>query len=78
MCHHAGLTEGKPLVIMPGPRLKERLKKVIADLGPYPHQAMLLHPKVAVNRQTTVKLVCSFCGDVTQALYRLWSTDVCL
>lgn len=42
VCRHVGLTSGKPTQVMPGERLNESLRRIVAKLGEYPHKAMKL------------------------------------
>ncbi len=60
VCKRVGLTNGKPRVVLPGPELSEKLRKIIEKVGHYPHVALvpLMKPKKASN---SVSLECQ-CG----------------
>lgn len=61
ICNHVGLTSGKPKSVMPGPRLNDRLQRIVEKLGEYPHKAMVpqFKPKKA---RTSASLICPSCG----------------
>lgn len=59
---HVGLTKGKPTEAMPGPVLEERLTKLVARLGPYPHKALRPAGKDAKPAEPSVTLKCDGCG----------------
>lgn len=61
VCKRLGLTKGKPTQVMPGAILNERLDKIIAQLGPYPHQALGIAYKEVAASPFTYTLVCE-CG----------------
>jgi hypothetical protein len=63
ICCIAGLTKGPPTQAAPGPKLNERLGKIIAVQGAYPHQAIVPVAKV-VHAASVVKVCCVDCGCV--------------
>lgn len=69
-CKVVGLTNGKPTSAGAGPVLLAELKRIAAELGPYPHAA--LNP-IDVKKQTTRlrKVFCSDCG-YTVRVTRKW------
>ncbi len=62
VCKHVGLTKGKPTSVMPGDRLEERLRKIIAVQGAYPHSAVVPVQKEVLRVKKSVTLECGGCG----------------
>lgn len=61
VCRHVGLTKGKPASIGPGSALTVALALIIAELGPYPHQALVGSERPA-KPPTVTGLTCPNCG----------------
>lgn len=63
VCKHVGLTAGPPKSVMPGELLNEKLMKLIAKLGPYPHTAIPIPPALVAAKPApiSVSLECT-CG----------------
>ncbi len=68
------LTAGKPTSAGPGPRLAERLERIIGSVGPYPHRAMAPQMKAA-KAGSAVKLECRECGCKV-IISRRWMDEV--
>ncbi len=61
VCRLVGLTKGKPTSVMPGKLLNEKLEKLIADLGQYPHTAIKGNKRPTKPKSGT-SLKCRECG----------------
>lgn len=61
VCRHVGLTKGKPTQAMPGETLAERLSKLYAPLGQYPHTAITPVLKMKKVSPKPVRMEC-VCG----------------
>jgi hypothetical protein len=65
---HVGLTKGKPTSLMPGPELEEKVRRIVENMGSYPHKAMILvgrgrkEGEEEKEGRKTVGLTCTDCG----------------
>jgi hypothetical protein len=59
---YVGLNKGKPTHVLPGEKLNEQLKKIIEQLGPYPHSAIVGEIKEKKKRQGLIPLLCTQCA----------------
>lgn len=66
-CKKAGLTDGPPKSVEPGPELTVKIEAMLAEMPPYPHAAIT--PKSADKKQTTRMLRLSCTGDETDELH---------
>lgn len=60
---HVGLDARKPAQAMPGRHLAEKLDRLVADVGPYPHRALVpTKPPKPKREPTGATLTCPACG----------------
>jgi hypothetical protein len=65
--------EGKPTGSDPGPALREALKEVAEELGPYPHREVSLAGR-AKQSTRLLKLECSECGCIIRTTAK-WTDE---
>lgn len=73
VANYVGLTKGRATEAGPGSLLTEKLGKLTAKLGAYPHSALIPAMKVK-KAPSSLKLVCADCGCVC-VMSNKWITE---